>query len=574
MIIQAWIALSAGSLAPQYKRKARELLSTFSDELAPHLAAVLSELPGLASGPEVSSSQLPFVLLLGGHSSGKSSFVNHLLGRTNWGGLSTAAGATRNLVQAQGVGPSTDKFTVIANRATPFGADNAAEDYAPADHVFMAKDLGLGELRYIRGASDKILLRRVHHPQPLGDYFIVDTPGILARAHESSRHADRAALISAFAERASAIVFFFDPANPGTQKATIEQHCDLLMKHPTKVLTAFNKVNTAGGSVRELMRSYGVLLWNIGVEAQRRDAEVDDIKEKYYMTYFPDPMWTREERELKENEWSQVRSSFLLFALFFCLLIILSFAILLFAQFHEFEEDGELLTRKIEDLTSTHFWEHVKTTQMYMRKLKLYVEALNATGLRIARVVTSYNPFEQSRAARRAAVAEALLARPCDASIAAAAAEDAYAVGVDPRSVSRGAARALPTHDLWRELELRRVEETLTAQGHALHRDELRALWVDRGDAPSTVCQLVKERLAVYAEGCRAAASGGGADDGIDFVGAIAPSLDRALALVERYKAKTFALRDNSTVGTGRAAAAGTGAEKAAGFFCAKIGWC
>ena len=479
MLLALLFALPAvGSLAPEYKRKARELLSTFSDELAPHLAAVLSELPGLSSGPEVSASQLPFVLLLGGHSSGKSSFVNHLLGRTNWGGLSTAAGATHNLVQAQGVGPSTDKFTVIANRATPFGADNAAEDYAPADHVFMAKDLGLGALRYIRGASDKILLRRVHHPQPLSDYFIVDTPGILARAHESSRHADRAALISAFAERASAIVFFFDPANPGTQKATIEQHCDLLMKYPTKVLTAFNKVNTAGGSVRELMRSYGVLLWNIGVQAQRRDAEVDDIKEKYYMTYFPDPMWTREERELKENEWS---------------------------QFHEFQEDGELLTRKIEDLTSTHFWEHVKTTQMYMRKLKLYVEALNATGLRIARVVTSYNPFEESRAARRAAVAEALVDRPCNAEAAAvdaSAAEDMhqYAVGVDARSVSRSAARALPTQDLWRELELRRIEETIAAQGQAVQRNELRMLWVDRGDAPSTVCQLVKERLAQYAE--------------------------------------------------------------------------
>ena len=64
------------------------------------------------------------------------------------------------------------------------------------------------------------------------------------------------------------------------------------------------------------------------------------------------------------------------------------------------------------------------------------------------------------------------------------------------------------------------------------------------------------------------------ADDGVDFVGVIGPDLDRALALVEQYKTKTFALRDNSTVGTGRVAAAGTGAKNAAGFFCTNIGWC
>ena len=45
------------------------------------------------------TTKLPFVFLLGNHSSGKSTFVNHVLGRN---------------VQHTGVAPTDDSFTVIA----------------------------------------------------------------------------------------------------------------------------------------------------------------------------------------------------------------------------------------------------------------------------------------------------------------------------------------------------------------------------------------------------------------------------------------------------------------------------
>ena len=51
---------------------------------------------------------LPFVLLLGNHSSGKSSFVNYVLGRT---------------IQTSGVAPTDDSFTIIAPGKTDVDQD-------------------------------------------------------------------------------------------------------------------------------------------------------------------------------------------------------------------------------------------------------------------------------------------------------------------------------------------------------------------------------------------------------------------------------------------------------------------
>ena len=64
--------------------------------LAPLNARLLGPLERSSSSEAV---PLPFVLLLGNHSSGKSSFINYVLGRD---------------IQATGVAPTDDGFTVIA----------------------------------------------------------------------------------------------------------------------------------------------------------------------------------------------------------------------------------------------------------------------------------------------------------------------------------------------------------------------------------------------------------------------------------------------------------------------------
>jgi hypothetical protein len=70
------------------------------------------------------STSLPFVFLVGNHSSGKSTFINHVLGRS---------------IQTAGVAPTDDCFTIV----TP-GVKDVDQD-GPA--VIGDPDMGFGALR-------------------------------------------------------------------------------------------------------------------------------------------------------------------------------------------------------------------------------------------------------------------------------------------------------------------------------------------------------------------------------------------------------------------------------------------
>lgn len=65
----------------------------------PSLTRSLSQLRGPLAPHSDRGTALPFVLLVGNHSSGKSSFINYVLGRQ---------------VQTAGVAPTDDSFTLIA----------------------------------------------------------------------------------------------------------------------------------------------------------------------------------------------------------------------------------------------------------------------------------------------------------------------------------------------------------------------------------------------------------------------------------------------------------------------------
>ena len=109
---------STRSKTEHVKQVTEELHETV---LAPLNARVLGP---LERRPFTEGIPLPFVLLLGNHSSGKSSFINYVLGRE---------------VQATGVAPTDDGFTVIAP-----GAEDADRD---GPSFIGDPSLGFGELR-------------------------------------------------------------------------------------------------------------------------------------------------------------------------------------------------------------------------------------------------------------------------------------------------------------------------------------------------------------------------------------------------------------------------------------------
>lgn len=163
---------------------------------------------------------LPFVFLLGNHSSGKSSFINYVLGRN---------------VQTAGVAPTDDAFTIIAPGPSDIDQDGPALIGDP--------DMGFSGLRHF--GPDLI-----HHTQlkirsgiAAQDLMLVDSPGMIDSPVTSQttqrvageamgtlrgsrqRHMDRGydfqGVCKWFADRADVILLFFDPDKPGTTGETL-----------------------------------------------------------------------------------------------------------------------------------------------------------------------------------------------------------------------------------------------------------------------------------------------------------------------------------------------------------------
>jgi hypothetical protein len=133
----------------------QEVISTCSK-----LHASVMPLNSSIRGPlEVNSDKttsLPFVFLVGNHSSGKSSFINYVLGRK---------------IQTAGVAPTDDCFSIIAPGASDIDQDGPALIGDP--------DLGFSNLRHF-GPS------LIHHTQlkirsgiNSESFMMVDSPGMI-----------------------------------------------------------------------------------------------------------------------------------------------------------------------------------------------------------------------------------------------------------------------------------------------------------------------------------------------------------------------------------------------------------
>jgi len=195
---------------------------------------------------EISGS--PIVLMLGNHSSGKSSFINYLLG---------------DEVQKTGLAPTDDGFTLIAygdssdDRDGPGLVNNPELPYTDLRHF--GDDL-VQHLRMKRRPSE--LLRHV---------TLVDSPGMIDEAKaESGRGFDFPGVVKWFAERADVVLMFFDPDKPGTTGETLQVFNNSLRGIDHKLLIVMNKMDQFR-SLHDFARAYGALCWNLGKVIPRKD---------------------------------------------------------------------------------------------------------------------------------------------------------------------------------------------------------------------------------------------------------------------------------------------------------------
>jgi hypothetical protein len=241
--VDSQLAQISGHVGRLYADALAPVAARFSFERGPSLGEV--------SGP-------PSVLLIGNHSSGKSSFINHLLGLE---------------VQQTGLAPTDDAFSILS-----YGPEDAERDgHALVSDPSLPYD-GLGQFGPVLVSHARQRLR----PHPLlQTVTLIDSPGMIdAAGQDSNRGYDFAGVVRWFAERADLVLLFFDPDKPGTTGETLDVFTRSLLDLDHKLRVVMNKVDRFEGT-HDFARAYGTLCWNLGKVSPRKDLPL------VYTTYTP-----------------------------------------------------------------------------------------------------------------------------------------------------------------------------------------------------------------------------------------------------------------------------------------------
>ena len=210
---------------------------------------------------------LPFVFLVGNHSSGKSSFINYVMGRK---------------VQTAGVAPTDDCFTVIAPGPTDVDQDGPALVGDP--------DMGFAQLRQFGPTLIHHTQLKVRSDIRNGAFMMVDSPGMIDSPVSSGgmggygsrggaeseggvimdRGYDFQGVVRWMAERADIVMLFFDPDKPGTTGETLSILLHSLSGMDHKLLIVLNKADQFR-KIHDFARAYGSLCWNLSKVIPRKD---------------------------------------------------------------------------------------------------------------------------------------------------------------------------------------------------------------------------------------------------------------------------------------------------------------
>jgi len=207
--------------------------------------------------PSFAPVNIPMVLVLGNHSSGKSTFINHMLGQR---------------VQKTGRAPTDCTFTVLAGGLREERLDGAAlvrhaqYGFGDVQRLFGREFVSQVELKVVPGSPllDEGGLMIVDSPG------MIDPPGTSLDRTDEDRGYDFKRVVQWFADRADVILVMFDPDKPGTTFETLDVLTNSLQGMSSKVLLILNKVDDFQ-TVHDFARAYGALCWNLSKVIGRKD---------------------------------------------------------------------------------------------------------------------------------------------------------------------------------------------------------------------------------------------------------------------------------------------------------------
>ncbi|XP_057764943.1 EH domain-containing protein 1-like [Salvia miltiorrhiza] len=183
----------------------------------------------------------PMVMLLGQYSTGKTTFIKHLL-QCSYPGAHI------------GPEPTTDRFIVVMS-----GPD---ERSIPGNTIAVHADLPFTGLTTFGGSFlSKFECSQMPHPL-LQQITFVDTPGVLSgEKQRTQRSYDFTGVISWFAAKCDLILLLFDPHKLDISDE-FKRVISSLHGHDDKIRVVLNKADQV--DTQQLMRVYGALMWSLG----------------------------------------------------------------------------------------------------------------------------------------------------------------------------------------------------------------------------------------------------------------------------------------------------------------------
>ncbi|CAK9054548.1 unnamed protein product [Durusdinium trenchii] len=248
---------SKGGQVADAEAEFRRIVCFLQDEL---LIPINARMPGRPFEYDMHSFPFtPMVLVIGNHSSGKSTFINKLLGQE---------------VQDTGVAPTDDGFTILERRTTTETEDGPTVLGCPENRPF--SDLQ----RFGQIFSGVLRRKRLILPPSSQMPFklqIVDTPGMIdlpvnenSLSEARGRGYNFVEVVRWWAKRADLILLLFDPDKPGTTGETLDVLTKALSGLNHKFLVILNKVDKLDNSV-DFARAYGALGWALSKVIKRKD---------------------------------------------------------------------------------------------------------------------------------------------------------------------------------------------------------------------------------------------------------------------------------------------------------------
>eukprot|EP00429_Kryptoperidinium_foliaceum_P069833 CAMPEP_0176060608 /NCGR_PEP_ID=MMETSP0120_2-20121206/30210_1 /TAXON_ID=160619 /ORGANISM="Kryptoperidinium foliaceum, Strain CCMP 1326" /LENGTH=533 /DNA_ID=CAMNT_0017394153 /DNA_START=1 /DNA_END=1602 /DNA_ORIENTATION=- len=216
----------------------------------------------------------PMVLLLGQYSSGKSTFIRHILGR-DYPGLRI------------GPEPTTDKFVAVCH--------GQQDQSIPGNAAVVDRSLPFSQLTSFGNAFLSRFECAKMPCAPLEAFTLIDTPGILSGEKQRvQRGYEFEAVAKWFADRVDMILLLFDVAKLDISDEF--RRAILSIKgNDHKIFVVLNKADSC--TTPQLMRVYGALMWNLG-----KVIDTPEVCRVYLGSFWDRPLVNDEQRRLFASE--------------------------------------------------------------------------------------------------------------------------------------------------------------------------------------------------------------------------------------------------------------------------------